>query len=642
VFRAQFVEFQLQSHGGQLVESRSNKDSATINFKVTYTYNLDGSLKTLTYPSGDVLTYTPGGAGRATQLSDSANSYVGYTGNFATYAPNGSLAGMTNGHTSSFAGIVTKNTYNDRLQPILHSAGVPSQAQLLSLCYDFHLGVAVTSAPCTFPAYTTGDNGNVQQIINFVDSTRSATFAYDNLNRIQQANSITTTGINCWGETYIIDAWGNLTNRGGVSGMTGCATEGLSSTASTKNQLSILSYDLSGNVTNDGGTNHPTYDVENRIAIDASVTYAYDANGTRIKKSSGSMYWTGAGGEFLTEATLAGTINEEYIYFNGARIARVDRPSGVVHYYFSDHLGSASVITDALGNVTKRDFYFPYGGEQASSTGSDPNHYKFAGKERDAESGLDYFGARYYASNMGRMMSPDWSAKVAPIPYAKLGDPQSLNLYAYVGNNPLSRFDPDGHVGKCEGDTAQCGADLAKLAPGTKAGADGTVIKAGLLQRIWNHLDGNGAGTSLVSSIVNTSTVVHISTDPGSRNGSTEGDAGNVFIRYDPTGSTNQTRTGPGNSAIAAVDKPGQVTLGHELIHATHIANGTIDFGFGVHAFSDPNGNFQERWRTEEFRTVGFQGFTQPGDITEQQLRHQFGLNDRATYTNPDNWVPQP
>jgi len=67
------------------------------------------------------------------------------------------------------------------------------------------------------------------------------------------------------------------------------------------------------------------------------------------------------------------------------------------------------------------------------------------GKERDAESGNDYFGARYYSSAMGRFMSPDWSAKEDPVPYAELDDPQSLNLYAYVQNNPLIRFDKDGH-----------------------------------------------------------------------------------------------------------------------------------------------------------------------------------------------------
>src|ERR1035441_2402177 len=67
------------------------------------------------------------------------------------------------------------------------------------------------------------------------------------------------------------------------------------------------------------------------------------------------------------------------------------------------------------------------------------------GKERDAESGNDYFGARYYASSMGRFMSPDWSAKASAVPYADMSDPQSLNLYSYVRNNPLSRTDPNGH-----------------------------------------------------------------------------------------------------------------------------------------------------------------------------------------------------
>ena len=67
------------------------------------------------------------------------------------------------------------------------------------------------------------------------------------------------------------------------------------------------------------------------------------------------------------------------------------------------------------------------------------------GKERDTESGNDYFGARYYSSSMGRFLSPDWSAKVEPVPYAKLDDPQSLNLYSYVRNNPLIRIDSNGH-----------------------------------------------------------------------------------------------------------------------------------------------------------------------------------------------------
>jgi RHS repeat-associated protein len=73
--------------------------------------------------------------------------------------------------------------------------------------------------------------------------------------------------------------------------------------------------------------------------------------------------------------------------------------------------------------------------------------YRYTGKERDAESGNDYFGARYYASSMGRWMSPDWSKTPEDVPYADLSNPQSLNLYVYVKNNPLILADPDGHNG---------------------------------------------------------------------------------------------------------------------------------------------------------------------------------------------------
>ena len=64
--------------------------------------------------------------------------------------------------------------------------------------------------------------------------------------------------------------------------------------------------------------------------------------------------------------------------------------------------------------------------------------YKFTGKERDSESGLDNFGARYFTSNIGRFMTPDWAARATAVPYAVYGDPQSLNLYGYVRNDPVS------------------------------------------------------------------------------------------------------------------------------------------------------------------------------------------------------------
>jgi len=85
------------------------------------------------------------------------------------------------------------------------------------------------------------------------------------------------------------------------------------------------------------------------------------------------------------------------------------------------------------------------------------------GKERDTESGNDYMFARYYNSATGRFLSPDWSVKVAPVPYAKLDNPQSLNLYSYVWNNPLSRNDPDGHEVDLTGDKKDKDAELKRL-----------------------------------------------------------------------------------------------------------------------------------------------------------------------------------
>jgi RHS repeat-associated protein len=77
---------------------------------------------------------------------------------------------------------------------------------------------------------------------------------------------------------------------------------------------------------------------------------------------------------------------------------------------------------------------------------------------------LDNFGARYDTSNLGRFMTPDWAAKPVTVPYAHFGNPQTLNLYSYVDNNPTTLGDPDGHVpwgwggfaGGCEGTAEQC------------------------------------------------------------------------------------------------------------------------------------------------------------------------------------------
>jgi len=79
----------------------------------------------------------------------------------------------------------------------------------------------------------------------------------------------------------------------------------------------------------------------------------------------------------------------------------------------------------------------PFGDWLTCSGGADSSPMHFNGKEHDAETGLENFGARYDSSSLGRFLTPDWSSDPEAVPYAKLGNPQSLNLYAYVQNNPV-------------------------------------------------------------------------------------------------------------------------------------------------------------------------------------------------------------
>jgi RHS repeat-associated protein len=139
--------------------------------------------------------------------------------------------------------------------------------------------------------------------------------------------------------------------------------------------------------------------------------------------------------------------NRGEIYAAGRHIATYDNLSSPTTYFVhSDWLGTERVRSTVSGSSCESIISLPFGdGESTSGTCGDPSTRHFTGKERDTESNLDNFGARYYSSMMGRFLSPDSSNVASPVPYAQLGVPQSLNLYGYVENNPLSRTDPDGH-----------------------------------------------------------------------------------------------------------------------------------------------------------------------------------------------------
>ena len=177
----------------------------------------------------------------------------------------------------------------------------------------------------------------------------------------------------------------------------------------------------------------------------AGVNYTYDGDGNRLQKSSGKIYWYGAGTEILDESDAGGNFTNEYVFFGGERIAMRNVSTGAIYYYAEDMLGSSrTMVQDGQSSPCFDADYTPYGGERDIVNTCAPV-YKFGGKERDTETGNDDFGARYYSFRFGRWLSADWSSVPAPVPCANLTNPQTLNLYAMVSDNPETFADLDGH-----------------------------------------------------------------------------------------------------------------------------------------------------------------------------------------------------
>jgi len=327
----------------------------------------------------------------------------------------------------------------------------------------------------------------VTVITNNRDNTRSQNFTYDSLNRLwtaqTQTTGVTIPNANCWGLTFGYDPWGNQLSSS-ITGPAGCgeplptnfsvASSNRISTNTVAGQATNYCYDAPGNLIfitapatacPTTGPFQYTYNAENQMTLTAGVTYTYDGDGKRIQKSSGTIYWNGMGSDALDETDLNGSTTNasfhEYIFFGGQRIARRDYQNNV-NYYFADHLGTSRVSTNSSGSICYDADFYPFGGERIVTDTCD-SAYKFTGKERDSESGLDNFGARYFGSAMGRFVTPDSTG------YSSLANPQAWNLYAYTLNNPLKYNDPSGHTVECTTNAQQCQAVIAAATANAEA-----------------------------------------------------------------------------------------------------------------------------------------------------------------------------
>ncbi len=380
----------------------------------------------------------------------------------------------------------------------LVSATYGTAGGTLSRTYDNRLRVTdskiATSATLYHYGLTYASNSNISTVTDSVIG--NWTYTYDTLNRLASATASTAGVVTPWGtyktQCWIYDSFGNRTGEGEMTAATACpnpitgANHSVWAKYNTSNQLTSNSivpnflYDDAGNTTNDG-TNKYVYDLDGRICAVTPVVggtftqYVYDAEGRRVAKGTlttfpiagsacsaptaangfsltgtgAAIYLRGAHGDQDTELDGTGVWRHTNVFAGGGLTATYDTGTkATLSFNYSDWLGSKRVQSAFGGAVQNSWASDPYGAYlKALGTGADATEHHFTGKERDGESGNDYFGARYYASGVGRWMNPDWSVKAEPVPYAKLDGPQSLNLYSYVTNDPNSVADLDGHVG---------------------------------------------------------------------------------------------------------------------------------------------------------------------------------------------------
>ncbi len=409
---------------GRVKGSSQQTGGATYSF--SYAYNKAGGLETQTYPSGLLVKTCYDAAGRISGVSDNATPAATFASGFG-YAPHGALAELKLGNN-----LYEYRDYNTRLQPQEIGLGT------------FDGGSDKLKLQFTYKTPNKNDNnGNVlKQIITRPSLTAlTQSYGYDKVNRlISAAESGAGTA---WSRSYGYDRFGNRA----VTANSGLPTSPLMPTATTNfststNRLTLTGagYDNSGNLTATSLGDTLAYDAENRLASytlsSATTSYKYGPEGRRVQK-------------------VTPTVTETYVYDAFGKLAAeystTAPTSGGTFYRTTDHLGSTRLVTKQDKNDADCFDFAPFGEEIPNTLGSRSSNacfaasfdgrHRFTGQERDDESDLDYFLARYYSGPMGRFTSVDPENAGADPEF-----PQTWNAYAYVNNNPLKLVDPDGRV----------------------------------------------------------------------------------------------------------------------------------------------------------------------------------------------------
>lgn len=345
------------------------------------------------------------------------------------------LAYDTSSRVASVGGYVGGITYDARGNVTAASYGNgASVARTYSPTRGWMMGQTVTGGGVIRDqlAVTRTPSGDITTRTSTTVARDAWRFTYDPLGRLTSADN---TADNALDEAFTYDALGDRLTalRGAV---TTAYTYPAAATARPHAPVTIaglpVRYDANGNRLGIGFSADAIYDDNNRLVDDGTTTYAYDAEGTRVR----------AGNKVFVRDLFEtdGATSTRYYYLGKERVARRDQ-TGAVAYYHGDAIGTVRALTSDVGAVVGTKLAFAFG-ELAATTGiADP--FGLAGQRRD-DSGLYHMGARMMDPAHGQFTQPDPSG--APDP----ARPQTLNRYSYVLNNPIRLSDPTGFQEKDE------------------------------------------------------------------------------------------------------------------------------------------------------------------------------------------------
>jgi RHS repeat-associated protein len=373
---------------------------------IGYSHDNVGRIKTFSYPSGNMVTYTYDAAGRVSQVDLQQGAQTTTLASGISYAPFGPVTALTygNGHTLS-QGVDSAYRYTDHT--------VTGALQLVNSLYDA--------------------NGNLSHVDNSLTAV-SSLYSYDALNRLDTANG------SFGSQDFGYDKNGNRLQLIQDGNTATYAYEANSNRLDVAANDDVV-LDANGNITTQGLWTY-THTAYNRLAsvnndsVQVAI-YVYNGLGQRISKTIDSVthtYVYGPNGELLQETD--GTSSVEYIYLNGLPLAAIQQ--GDVYYIHNDHLGTPRAVTDATKTVVWRWDSDPFG---ATVADEDPDNngntfilnLRFPGQYYDNESGLHYNYFRYYDPRTGRYITSD-----------PIGLTGGLNTYGYVEGNPVRSIDPSG------------------------------------------------------------------------------------------------------------------------------------------------------------------------------------------------------